>query len=666
MNETQTGSNNIGTTPENTQVATTGVKVVLAEPQGQGEEVEVTRAGFWNTRYTTALTTQTPMHQKWSEYYKQMYAKVDPGDMEAWRSKVFLPILAGKVWDLIARFIQYKPGWEVSIKSMPVAMDNARLQQYLGVMRVKYDKVKLKMDYDYDNYLRETPIQEELQSVMLDATVTGTGIARVPYTTKIVETKEHPTIGDHVDITLEQITTTHEGYNDFEAVNIFNFYIAPASKNLQSAAWIIIKDYVPLSELQGRPNYKNLEKLVPGGVKDDTAQYQASKKGVLADPDEVSLDSSLNLIETFECWDKASKMVTVYANQGGNWVEIFRQPNIYWHGKYPFVAFYVRRKPHYFWGESLFENSESLQAAMNDVFNHYMDQLNMAEGMMAIEEGSSVEPFIVEPGGEFRYRGEAPKQWKFPEPNPAQLSTVMNQIVTAVESATLSNYASGATNSATDQTQGTFGGITRLMEAAAEKIGMMRANFRRSFNQAGDMWLSNTQQFMDKEVAATTTKGGQQTIEVITPADMTGVFNLRVDEGSFEPVSKDELRKNFTDVVANVTAWSASSVEQAARTGDASQAINLDWNGIMIRGLEVYGENFNNFVITQPTTPQADPMGNIIEGEVVEPPMFGLPAGAEADAFSTEPTAPEGVRANESIQPPNGGVASPEELMAFA
>lgn len=647
------------------QMSPSGGKITLAEPQGQGQTQEEARGAFWKTRFGVAETNQQPMHAKWGDWYKQMYAGVESSDMAAWRSKVFLPIIAGKVWDLIARFIQYKPGWDVSIRSIPKSMDTSKYAQYVTEMNVKYDKVKLKMDYDYDNPLRDTPIQDELQSVMLDATVTGTGLARVPYDTKIVEDKEHVQRGEMLDMSLEQITTTHQGYNGFEAVNIFNFYKSPGGKSLQGSGWIIIKDYVALSELQRRANYKNLDRIKGGGVSDATAQYQKTKNLILSNPDQVSLDDTLNLVETYECYDKESKMVSIYASQGGNFVEIFRQPNIFWHGKYPFQDFKVRSKPHQFWGESLFENSETLQAAINDAFNHYMDSLNMSDGMMAIEEGSSVEPFIVEPGGEFRYRGEAPKQWKFPEPNPAQLSTIMGQIMQAIEAATLSNYASGATNSATDQTQGTFGGIQRLMEAAAEKVGMMRANFRRSFNGVGNIWLSNTQQFMDSDVVVPTKKNGQEMPEVIRPIDLAGLFNLKIEDGSFEPVSKDEQRKNYMDYVANITSWAAASVEQSQRTQGATPALNLDFNSIAMRGSEVYGENFNNFVL-------ADPTGAITQAQA-QPPVDPIMAQEQmlagnqngmTDAEALTPTAPEGVAANESVQPANFGIATPDTMTA--
>ena len=636
------------------QKAPNGNQVTIVEPQGSGEEQEAARATFWQGRFNTAADVQRPMQERWGKWYEQMYAVVNDQDMAAWRSKVFIPLIASKVWDLIARFIQYKPGWEVSIRSMPNSMDNAEYASYIEKMNEKYDKVALKLDYDYDNPMRDTPMQDELQSVMLDAAVTGMGLARVPYDDKVVTDKQHIERGDLVDLSLEEITVSHQGYNGFSAINIFNAYFAPGAADLQRASWLIIKDYAPLSELQSRDNYKNLDKIKAGVVTDDTARYQSGKNSLLASPDQLALDTTQNMVELYECWDRESKMVTVYAKAGDGWIEIYRMVNIYWHEKYPFVAFYIRRKPHIIWGESLFENTETLQNAANDVFNHYIDSLNMSDGMMAIEEGSVVEPFIVEPGGEFRYRGEAPKQWKFPEPNPAQLQTVTGHILQAVENATISQYASGVPNSSTDSTQGTATGITRLMEAAAEKVGMMRSNFRRSFNQVGVMWLSNTQQFMDSDILTEKKTGQGKMIEVIRPIDMTGVFNLKIDDGSFEPVSKDEQRSNYMTYVANLQTWSSASVEQAQRTGDMSQVLNVDYNSVALRGSELYGENFNNFILPAVAETQ-------VEGGEEQDPILQAEQMLAEEGVPAEPAdGADAIAATESIQPANNGVAIQE------
>lgn len=582
------------------------------------------RAYMWQKRYEAARDYQLPMFKKWAKWYEDMYAYVNRDRMAPWRSKVFMPIIASKVWDLIARFVQYRPGWDVSVRTLPVnTLSEEAFKNYMDEATKNIEKVKMKLDYDYDSPLMDEPIQDELLGAMLDAAVTGQGLGRVPYLTKQVEYKEHVETNGGIDYSKEKVTTAREGYNCFQSINIFNVFMAPTARGLQKSPWVIIHDFVPLADLKADGKYKNLDKVQAGKATNEFASYESARNRLFDSRDVQTLDESISTVEIFECWDKHTQECIVYAKsaaQSGNtdWVEIFRGNNIYWHKKYPFVAFYIRRKPYQFWGESLFENSETLQSAINDVFNHHMDGLNMADGMVAIEEGSVVEPYRVQPGGELRYRGEIPKQFRFTPPDPAQIQVVTTLVQGAIENATISQYASGVANSATDNTAGTATGVTRMMEAAAEKVGFMRSNFRRSWREVGVMWVSNTQQFMNHDIVYEQVKNGQKQPQVIRPSDQMGIWNIRIDDSSFEPVSKDAKLKGFLDYTANLQAWQKASVEQADRLQRPEMAINLDWDDIARRGSELNSENYSHFVLppmpvpapqpTQPTPTEAPQM----------------------------------------------------------
>lgn len=600
---------------------------------------ETQRAAMWEKRFEKARDYQLPMFKKWSKWYDDMYAHVTIQRMAPWRSKVYMPIISSKVWDLISRFIQYRPGWDVSVRTLPTnILSKEAFEKYMKEADDKIEKIKMKLDYDYDSPLMDEPIQDELLGAMLDAAVTGQGLGRVPYLNKKVEYKEHVMNGDTIDYSKEKVTTAQEGYNSFQSVNIFNVFVTPMARGLQKSPWIIIHDFVPMADLKSDPKgYKNLERVVPGKVTNEFAQYEASRNRLIQSQDAVSLDESINMVEIYECWDRTTKECVTYAKSSGNngtgWVEIYSGTNPYWHQKYPFVAFYIRRKPYQFWGESIFENSETLQAAINDVFNHHMDGLNMADGMIAIEEGSVTAPYRVEPGGEIRYRGELPKQFRFNPPDPNQIQTITSLVQGAIENATISQYASGIADSSTDNTAGTATGVTRLMEAAAEKVGFMRSNFRRSWREVGYMWVSNTQQFMNHDIVVEKVKNGEKTNEVIHPSDQMGVWNIKIDDGSFEPVSKDAKRQDFLAWAANLQGWQNASVEQATRLNDPTMAMNIDWNAVAQRGTEHYSENYSHFVLPPqnplpaPAPPEPEtPTETRTEGGVEEPGETGAPA----------------------------------------
>lgn len=564
----------------------------------------------WSDRFNTAKTYQTPMFKKWGKWYDDMYAHVNNPRMAPWRSKVYMPIIASKVWDLISRFIQYRPGWDVSIRTLPVnTLSKEAFEQYMSVMDERIEKVNMKLDYDYDNPLMDEPIQDELLGVMMDAAVTGQGVGRVPYCNKVTDYNRYTSQGNGVNFGAKITDTATEGYNAFSAINIFNFYIMPGAKGLQKSPWVIIHDFVPVYELEKDPKYApdKIKLLKTNGLTNENAIYEASRNRLVQTQDTTVLDSTTKVAEIFECWDKENNECVVYGTGDGGagspMVELYRGYNVYWHKKYPMVPFYIRRKPYQFWGESLFENSETLQSAINDIFNHFMDAHNMSDGMMAIEEGSVVEPYIVEPGGEIRYRGDLPKQFKFPPPDSQGMSVAMNLVQGSIENATISQYASGIPNSDTDTTQGTATGVTRMMEAAAEKVGFMRSNFRRSWREVGQMWVSNTQQFMTSDVVYEKSVNGDKKYNIIRPIDMIGIWGVKVDDGSFEPISKDEKRKNFLEYITNAEQWAAASVEQAQRTGVATDALRLDYNAIFTRGSEHYGESASKLLLPTVSPP---------------------------------------------------------------
>lgn len=635
-----------------------------AQPEGQKTETkpveppkrtvnEEEEAKKWAGRFEIAKTYQLPMFQKWANWYDAMYAHITNQVMAPWRSKVYMPIIASKVWDLISRFIQYKPGWDITVRTLPVnTLDKEAFDLYMDDMSRKTEKVKMKLDYDYDCPLMDDSIQSELLGVMLDACVTGQGVGRAPYLTKSTAYKQYVKGDTGVDYGKVKTDTATEGYNAFTGVNIFNFFLKPGAKSLQKSPWVIISDQVPVYELERDPKYDKgkLKMLKTGAITNEFAQFEASRNRLVTTQDANSVDSTVQMAQIYECWDKEWNELVIYGVGQTGWIELYRGENVYWHRKYPFVKFSVRDKPYQFWGESIFENSETLQSAINDIFNHYMDAHNMADGMIAIEEGSVVEPYIIEPGGELRYRGEMPKQFKFPSPDANTVQTALNIINGAIENATISQYASGVPNSSTDQTQGTATGVTRMMEAAAEKVGFMRSNFRRSWREVGQMWLSNTQQFMRSDVVVQTKVKGEVKNEVLRPEDMLGIFGVKIDDSSFEPVSKDQKRQDFLAYQQFVMGIQAASVEQATRTQDPAQAVNVDFMQLLQRGAEHFGENADSIVVSDAEiTPQLPTAPNAITPP--DDPNAPPPEGGEAPLPLEEPMMPEEVGAISNIQP---------------
>lgn len=569
---------------------------MATKPKKVKDETE--KAQVWKQRYDIAVNNQQEMFSRFAKWFDLMHANVNDTNMAMWRSKVFVPIMASKAWNLVSKFVGLKPGFEVSVRD-PEPMDEPpeeikndpqlaqefekAQQERVNELKQQAEKVQKKLAYDYNNPKLDESIRDKMLAPLVDAVVTGTGLAKVPWCVK-KNTRYERMIGADgtVDLTKEKVFESDSGYNDLIPVNIFNVFIAPTATNLYSAPWIIIKEFKTKAELEADNNgvqiYKNLSNLEDSRTQSDQFSTQKRSRNRLVNAeDPIVQDKTLDLIAIYECYE--GDMIYTFADCGSKngqplpWVEIRRQKSPYWHGKYPLVRFQVKQRSYDFWGEGIFEVTERLQSAVNDVFNHYMDNYNLSnDGLWLIEESSNVENFVIQPGGEVYYSGTAPQPARLPEPNPAGVQLVNDFLNKSIDESTISAYATGLPNSAVDKTAGTASGIQRLQQAAGDLISFMRENFQQSVNQIGNMWLSNNQQFLDRNITIPESDG--QT--VIKPVDFQGDMELRVDDASMEPVSKEDSRNMFKDFISQTLALQQASVAQAQLSQTQPLELNYD------------------------------------------------------------------------------------------
>jgi hypothetical protein len=146
---------------------------------------------------------------------------------------------------------------------------------------------------------------------------------------------------------------------------------------------------------------------------------------------------------------------------------------------------------------------------------------------------------------------------------------------------------------------------------------------------------------MRSDVVFETTKNGEKQVEVIRPEDLMGIFGVKVDDGSFEPISKDQKRQDFLAFIGSLQTWQGSSVEQAERTQDPTDALRIDWNQIAVRGAEHFAENSSHFLlpaVAPPPAPEEAPAPDMGMGELTEPMPADIALGeAPVDPLSVQP-----------------------------
>ncbi len=306
------------------------------------------------------------MFKRFSNWYDSLYAVVDVAP-SPWRSKMYVPVLARQTWALVSKFLAIKPTFQVKVAKPEYSEED---------IDAKAEKARRKLEYDYENPYMDEPMRDKLFAPLLDAVVTGTGLAKVCWS--VEDDTRYERMSDkygNVDLSKEKKYTKKKGFNDLEPVNIFNVFVSPSATNLYESPWVIIKEWKTISELQevndakGVQIYKNLSQLSGStSYDDDDNAFNLSRNRLINQTDRV--DKTVKMVKIFECYE--GDTICTYAEAGSGdsqnsdnsgWLLLREQKNPYWHGKYPLVKFHVKNRPFSFWGEGIFETTYRIQTA---------------------------------------------------------------------------------------------------------------------------------------------------------------------------------------------------------------------------------------------------------------------------------------------------------------
>lgn len=555
-------------------------------------------AAKWKRRFENRKNKLRPIFEAAQKYYDIMYATQNTTKVSPWKSKVYVPILASKAWDLIARMSDVVPWFNVEIKG-ELDLDDAGGNFVVPAdVDARKKRIEAKLHYDYENG-QEEPMKLKVFDPLVDAVVAGTGYAYAPWCfseqTNYARPFDQAGNMDNQNVIVKKLK---DGHNDFEGANFFNVFPADGP-SFYKAPYLIVRGFKPRVDMESTGLYQNLDSCNTElrSSHDEFDLFNVSRNRVVNEEDMTWKDEDVEIITYYECYERTAKGVTLVTYAEGTsktpadapWVEIRAKSIPYWHNMFPLVPFYLRKKSYSVFGESLFENSRTMQSAVNDLFNHYLDNWNLSiDGMIMYEDGTLTNDYIVEPGGEITFTGDAPKQFKFPEPNPQQLSVVMNVIEKGIDSATFSPYASGNPSDSSDKTQGTAYGVKTISEAATTKIGFFRDNFKQSMKVLGRIWLSNLQQFSDNPQEIRRQVNGQSVPDIIMPSDYQGDVELDIDDDSMTPMTKADKREAYDAYVQNVLMLQKAAITQAQLFKQPSDVPRLNFHEILDDASELY------------------------------------------------------------------------------
>jgi hypothetical protein len=577
-------------------------------------------AAVWRTRYQLAYNHQLPLFRKIADWYKLMYAIKTYKNIGIWKSQVFIPIMSYKVWTIIAKLLALRPGFSVKMYDKVYSREDAE----------RINKANLKLEYDYDNPMLDESIRDRLFDPLSDAVIGGTGFAIAPWTSGTNKTYDHFKKGDGtIDYSKSNVEESDFGYNDLQPLSVFDVFGAPGKRSWEKKPWHIIHMSKTKAELlsSGLYSEETIRALKPvGGQGKEVSQLKQSRNQFLSQSGEDvdTMDDTVDNFDVFVCNEKTAKGIfsctfveaaresgdrsqTEDSKEQSTWKRIREDKQPYWHNKYALVPFYIRRRPHDCWGESIFEVTESMANSYNDIFNQFADNLAVvgAGGILMHETGTTIYDFFYGPGGEIRYSGAKPEFVTPDSPDIQFFQMMMGLLEKGVEWGTVSSYAGGAPSDTSDATQGTAEGIQRLQEAAGEIVTFMKSNFMQSLRAVGQRWLSNNRQFMDDDMTLETKKRGKTRHTTITAEDFTRTMYMTIDEASMQPDTKEQK-------IATDKAWLADIFAMVDRAGLQAQAaaqdpvlsaklkpIYLNYEELMAEVSDNYGKtDFEHFILS--------------------------------------------------------------------
>ena len=107
------------------------------------------KASIWKSRFENRKSKMEKSFSDTQKYYDIMYAvQANPERISPWRSKVYVPVLASKAWDLIARMSDVVPLFDVTIKNELDLNDDGNFELAQGV-EDRQKRIEAKLHYDY-------------------------------------------------------------------------------------------------------------------------------------------------------------------------------------------------------------------------------------------------------------------------------------------------------------------------------------------------------------------------------------------------------------------------------------------------------------------------------------------------------------------------------------
>lgn len=473
----------------------------------------------FTNKYQKSLNFQRPLFSNFNEYYKLYRGLLDTGKQNyKGRAQLFVPLTYSTVETIIPRLVGNKP----NIQTIPREPNDYDKAETVGKL----------MEYQWDMMNMKVKLKDFVKQGLLY----GVGVLKLTWKFGGLHESDSP---------------------EAEVVDLFDLFVDPNATDFETADYVIHRTYRDLSELQNNANYDVPKELVADVSKDEYKTQRDAFLGLTRPSD--GKDRRVEVLEVWANYDFGDGVVPALCVIANRKYLIRLEKNPYDHGKKPFILFKDTAVPHEFWAVGEVEPIVKLQYELNDIRNQRMDNVTLIlNRMWKVQKGADVdEEDLVSQAGQVIHTGRM--DGIEPLVTPDVTSSAYNEegfIKDDAKTATgVNDFISGATGSGKNKSDignDTATGIMLLQEAGNARFKMKLDNLEDSLREFGRQLMALNQQFIDKEMVLRIVGEGGIKWVTISPDDIKGEFDVDVEAGSTQPVSKSVRRAEARELIATL------------------------------------------------------------------------------------------------------------------
>lgn len=531
--------------------------------------------------FSDAQSARTPFEERWRRFYRLYRAYTRKREAGDWRHRVFIPETFKQIETILPRLVAQLPRFLVQpvgeedvepAKVMEFLLNHAAEQSGLYVELVKTMKdalmygtgiLKVYFDETYESATRPVPVIEEITQELVGPVLdpeTGQPMRDIDGRVMMDQPREEVVGEEVVGFDVEEYQRIAYEGPMAEAVDLFNFWVAPEAEDLDKARYVVHRTFIPLKEARRRveEGIYRWPEFDPDGNQSTSEPFPSLDR-----LSEIGLGSQpLNRkdLEVLEFHTDDGRVITML-----NRAVIVRvQRNAYWHRQKPFVRFVDYLMPHEFYGIGEIEIIEGLQDAINATQNRRMDEV-----LLKLHKPMAGNPDLLvdlrdlglKPGQFIRTRGDIPSRdvlhtIDLGDVNTSAYAEVDSLRMNIQEVTGVSNVQQGIESAQSETATGT----AILQEMGATRFGFKSRLFElEPLKRLGKQFGSILQQFTPEErVVRMLGPQGEVIFDRVDPLAIQGALDYSIETASIlqsETVKRDQANALFQTLSPLLTSF---------------------------------------------------------------------------------------------------------------